>query len=120
MILCDTQLDVPLGVASLCQCGCACVLHHIQKYLPLTQSVSSPVQSSIYVLYSPLYNEVIFADDLDKHTLLGSLLDVFLVQVCICVCHHGSNRLSANIQDHLTAGSVLKSVQLELELSNQL
>ena len=59
MLLYDSQLD-PLGVPKLCQCGCTCVLLDT-PYIDLLAShtsVSTPVLS-LYVLYSPLYCEVI-------------------------------------------------------------
>ncbi len=112
-VLRDSVLDVPLAVPSISMALsmwlCMCVAGYSSIVAPDT-NVSTPVQSSI----------VIWDDDLDKHTLPGSLLDVFLLQVCVCVCHHGSNRLSANIQDHFTAGSVLNLCIWKLNSSSQL
>ncbi len=113
----DAQLDAPLGVPSISKALSMWLYMCVAGYsMYRLDCLSHKCEHTCPVLHS----ELTLADDSDKHTLLGSHLGFLLVQVCVCVCHHGSNRLSANIQDHLTAGSVLKSVQLELELSSQL
>ncbi len=64
-----------------------CQIHHVQ-----TKCENSC--AALYTTVKPWFSR-------GAHLLFSSL-----VQVCLCVCHHGSNGLSANNQDHLTAGIV--------------